>query len=104
MLSVDPMVNPKRIRKPSRQETATKEWHDSLITEGCVGPEIAPPEVPVEECAWCKATDSLMVRTRHGTPVMACVDWEECGKRELARHKDPNVFHLQTPWDTKLPQ
>lgn len=38
-----------------------------------------------EACAWCGATDQLMVRLKHGTPVNACEDWQACGDRELMK-------------------
>lgn len=40
-----------------------------------------------EACAWCGATDQLMVRLKQGTPVNACVDWVACGERELKNHE-----------------
>jgi len=39
-----------------------------------------------EACAWCGATDQLMVRLKQGTPVNACVDWQACGERELKKN------------------
>jgi hypothetical protein len=54
-----------------------------------------------DTCAWCGAPNSLMVRTRYGKPVMACVDWKSCGEREKLRHSDPRFIHLQAPWDPK---
>jgi len=46
-----------------------------------------------EACAWCGATDQLMVRLKQGTPVNACVDWQACGERELKKNvpKDSNL-------------
>lgn len=40
----------------------------------------------LEACAWCGATDQLMVRLKQGTPVNACVDWQACGERELRKN------------------
>ena len=39
-----------------------------------------------EACAWCGATDQLMVRLKQGTPVNACVDWQACGEREAKKN------------------
>lgn len=36
-----------------------------------------------DACAWCGATDQLMVQLKHGKPVNACEDWQACGEREL---------------------
>jgi hypothetical protein len=40
---------------------------------------------PLETCAWCGATDQLLVRLKQGTPVNACADWRACGERELKK-------------------
>jgi hypothetical protein len=52
-----------------------------------------------EACAWCGATDQLMVRLNQGTPVNACVDWYACGDREQAKNAaDPGyTFGRKTP-------
>jgi len=42
-----------------------------------------------EACAWCGATDQLMVRLKQGTPVNACVDWQACGEREAKKNNPP---------------
>jgi hypothetical protein len=47
-----------------------------------------------EACAWCGATDQLMVRLKQGTPVNACVDWQACGERE-AKKNAPKELHLE---------
>lgn len=44
-----------------------------------------------EACAWCGATDQLMVRLKQGTPVNACVDWQACGERELRKSKVDDI-------------
>jgi len=39
-----------------------------------------------EACAWCGATDQLMVKLNQAKPVNACVDWTACGLREEQRN------------------
>ena len=47
-----------------------------------------------EACAWCGATDQLMVRLKQGTPVNACADWQACGERELKKNA-PSELNLE---------
>lgn len=48
-----------------------------------------------EACAWCGATDQLMVRLKQGTPVNACEDWQACGGRERVKNAPGIELNLE---------